>query len=277
MKNLLIYVAPEKQFNEEVQRTVKVQIDNSLSLGWRKEDIIVATNFDYEYNGVKSTIVSDESFCSFLPPNTKQSVIIELFEKGFIDDEVYWYHDFDCFQCEPYSLDDLFLNNKADIAMADYGQYPRWNAGSIFFKKSTMDIFMEVKSLTYKFELSDELALGFLTDGYDKTEAPWDGRTGEYRYPGKLSAPIYPLMGGDRVSKLNISYNFIFLWRLYRIKKLYDMAIKPIKAVHFHPCCYSYKHLNIPNIMDFYMGNNEANAMLLSENLIEVFRHHKMI
>ena len=62
MKNLLVYVSPNKQFDDEHKILAKIQIDNSLDLGWKKEDIILATNFDYEYRGIKSVIVDDNIF-----------------------------------------------------------------------------------------------------------------------------------------------------------------------------------------------------------------------
>ena len=42
MKNLLIYVNPRKDFGEEEKIAIKIQIDNSLDLGWKKEVRIFA-------------------------------------------------------------------------------------------------------------------------------------------------------------------------------------------------------------------------------------------
>jgi hypothetical protein len=52
MKNLLIYISPEHKFLPEYDKLVRIQIDNSLELGWKKEDIMLVTNFIFEYNGV---------------------------------------------------------------------------------------------------------------------------------------------------------------------------------------------------------------------------------
>ena len=40
---------------------IKAQIDNSLAFGWKPEDIIIATNFEFEYNGVKTVIFENQS------------------------------------------------------------------------------------------------------------------------------------------------------------------------------------------------------------------------
>lgn len=52
MKNLLIYTNADKEFSEENKTLVKIHIDNSLELGWDRKDILLYTNFPYEYNGV---------------------------------------------------------------------------------------------------------------------------------------------------------------------------------------------------------------------------------
>lgn len=47
MKNLLIYVNPRKDWDDETRKLIKLQVDNSLDLGWSSRDIILATNFPY--------------------------------------------------------------------------------------------------------------------------------------------------------------------------------------------------------------------------------------
>lgn len=54
MKNLLIYIHPDRKFvgesfSSETDVLPKIQIENSLKLGWKKEDILLVTNFPYEY------------------------------------------------------------------------------------------------------------------------------------------------------------------------------------------------------------------------------------
>ena len=95
MKNLMIYVNPSKHFGKEEKISVEIQIENSLDLGWKAEDIILATNFPYEYSGVKSIWVSDDNYCVYHPPVSKLNAIIDLFKQKLIESgEIYWYHGF---------------------------------------------------------------------------------------------------------------------------------------------------------------------------------------
>src|SRR3989344_2935283 len=115
MKNLLIYINPRHDFGVEEKVTVKIQIDNSLDLGWKRQDILLVTNFPYEYNAVKATIVGDENYCDSIPTTSKINTIVDLFKiqalidifkintivdlfkKGLMAGELYWYHDLDVF------------------------------------------------------------------------------------------------------------------------------------------------------------------------------------
>jgi len=40
MKNLMIYVNPHHEFDEERKVLAKIQIENSLRLGWKSGDIL---------------------------------------------------------------------------------------------------------------------------------------------------------------------------------------------------------------------------------------------
>ena len=161
--------------------------------------------------------------------------------------------------------------------MTDYGwgRTSIWNGGCIFFKKSAIDIFEEVKRLVYKFKLTDEMALTIATSGYNKVEVPYDYRVG-YKSDDKLTEPIPPFVSSNRVNQLNIRYNFLFIWQSYRITKLYDKAIKPIKAVHFHPT-YHYDNIGVPNMLHFYMGENDTKQSFLSETLINSFKNYGIL
>ena len=111
----------------------KIQIDNSLGLGWAREDILLVTNFPYEYNGVKALVIGGEHYCVHHWPATKIYVIVNLFDAGLIEDDLYWYHDFDCFQLAP--LTEPIIPD-ADFGLARYGRMPTLCSASFFFKKS---------------------------------------------------------------------------------------------------------------------------------------------
>jgi hypothetical protein len=200
MKQILTYVSPQHEFNDEHKMAVKIQIDNSLSLGWKPEDIILATNFPYEYNGVKSTIVADECYCESHWPATKIRTVIELFKKGVIkSEELYWYHDFDCFQLNPMREPEI-----ADMGVTNYGRMPRLCSASIFFKIGASDIFYRLFAEVKFGNVDEERGLARLINRLD-----------EYK---------------ERVTHLNITYAF----HKFNVVSCYNLADKPLIAAHFH-------------------------------------------
>lgn len=72
----MTYINPSKRFGTEEKITVKIHIDNSLDLGWKTEDILLVTNFNYEYSGVKSLVIPDDNYCSFAPTASKINTVL---------------------------------------------------------------------------------------------------------------------------------------------------------------------------------------------------------
>lgn len=251
MKNILVYVNPEKRFDVDESSfrnyksaLVKVQIDNSLDLGWKSEDIILATNFPYEYHGIKSTIVPDELYCLFRPLSTKTITVNYLLENEFIDEgELCWAHDFDAYQLNKISEDEIGIQEN-EIGLTDYGWSPKWCLGSYFFKSDSADLFKLIVDKIYEHELEDERALVALTK--DDT------------------AGI-----NERIKRLNITYNF----GMRHVERNYKRAKKPIKVLHFHPY---YNDTKLPeSTLDCFMyGKNELNKPLMTKRLIDIFQHH---
>lgn len=261
MKNLLIYLNPSKKFTEntwanESELLIKVQIDNSLALGWKPEDVILVTNFDYEYNGIKSMVVPDELFCSLKPTATKILVILHLFDKGLIGPDLYWYHDIDAFQLEKISKEELYLGN-SPFALTDYGKTTinesrdrRWSTGTIFFTKESEFIFRLIKDKIYQYRANEEVALLALTR----------------RNRGNMNAVI---------KKLNITYNLAT--RKRDVSACYEIADKPLKVIHFHPFDKREVELGNDNIGVCVLGKNRLNKVLVNERIINLFHKHKII
>jgi len=199
MKNLLIYINPEEKFNKEHEILARIQVDNSLSLGWKEEDIIVITNFEWEYNGVKSKPIDGNSFCSFRPLSNKTITVAKVLEDGIND--TYWVHDFDAYQ---EGTLDVVLNK--DVAFTNYGWSRKWSLGSYFFNKGAKDVFGWIKDTIYDQKVEDERALVYLT-----------------------SRNINDI--NNRYEKLNITYNF----GMRNIATNYAIADKPLRVIHFHP------------------------------------------
>lgn len=215
MKNLLIYINPiDKEFSKEHDDLTKIQIDNSLDLGWKNEDILLVTNFSYEYREVKSTVVRDYTVFD-QDRSTKIPAINELFDRDLIkSDEVYWFHDHDAFQLVPF---DLELSTGKNAAFTTHGAFDpvMWNAGSFFFNNNAKDIFIWIEEWMEKL-----------------------GGTNEQSALTHMWKINYERVN-DRCKMLDSSYNL----GIYKIPENIKNSELPIKVAHFHP--HKKKHLDL--------------------------------
>lgn len=258
MKNLMIYISPTGSFDNprpdlasnDAGPLAKVQIENSLSLGWNKEDILLITNFAFTYGLVKATVLQDVAFFERKPQVSKINAIIRLFEQRMIrKNETYWFHDLDAFQLEPITEDEIGIRNN-EIALTEYGGLRfagenRLSTGVIFFKSDSKDIFDRIKKFAYKKRIDEEEALGLLTIEDESLK--------------------------NRVKKLNYSYNFIG----YNLRTYYKKAIKPLKVVHFHPLVGKRK-LRTDNSLRFFRGENPINTPLITERVVKILKYHRI-
>ena len=259
MKNLLIYINPvDKKFSSEYETLTKIQIDNSLRLGWKPADILLVTNFDYEYNRVKAIVVGDENYCQHRPTCSKTNTIVTLFELGVIGNDLYWFHDFDAFQLE--GMIDPKLGN-ADMGLMVYGEFEvgskyidahRWNSGVIFFKKESKDIFEQIKESMYRYKVNDEIALV------------------KVELKEKKKNPAFM----DRVKPLNITYNFTTKTINEDLEHRYEIAEKPIKIIHFNPLDKRSVRASKLRMDVCVRGQNKMGKVLVSEMLINLFNQY---
>ncbi len=212
MKHLFIFCSQTKSLPKEYDDLIRIQVDNSLDLGANPRDIVLAFNFPYEYRGIKSVIIGDyEVFDQ--NRSTKVPVIIELFEKNLIEDDMYWFHDFDALQFAPFELE--FPEGK-DAAFTTHGAFDpvMWNAGSFFFNNNSKDIFEWIYGFMNKLNTNEQRALTHM----------W-----EANYNG-INA---------RCEILDPSYNLI----IYKIPENIKLSTLPIKVAHFHP--HKKRHLEL--------------------------------
>lgn len=236
MKQILTYISPDKEFNEEHKMAVKIQIDNSIRLGWERDDILLVTNFEYEHNGVKSFVISDENYCEELFHATKIYTIVYLFEHGLIGEDLYWYHDFDCFQLNKFTDIEADLGS-ADMGLSNYGRRERLCSASMFFRKSAKDIFKRLKKEVDRTKSDEEMSIMRLINRNADTL-------------------------GKRIKMINTTYAF----QKWNIATVYPTTDKPIKAVHFHLT---------PDKYDFYVrGNNKLNIVIIPTELIGIFHKY---
>lgn len=241
MKNLHTYISPDKKFNEEHSKLVNLQIDNSLELGWEPKEIILATNFPYEYKGIKSTILPDDLYYPYRWTATKTMVIEYLLSHGMIDD-LTWYHDFDCYQLSPFIYIDDDMKG-INVGICQYGRMPRLCSASMFFRPEAREFFTEVKNVITENRFNEEFAIMRVLK-YSEAD-------------GILSPDKY------KVAKLNITYAL----HRHNFNHVYHRARKPIMAVHCHPT---------PDKVDvFIKGINKANLVVFPDHLIRLFKKYE--
>ena len=252
MKNLLLYVNPKKRFDDRLDRNlaalVKIQIDNSISLGWKRKDIVLVTNFPYEYNGVKSLVIEDSHYCAHWEKSSKVSVIIHLLKSGIVKPrELWWFHDFDAFQIHPITVEELELGY-AVVGFTDYGWMSKWNTGSIFFKQGSVKVFEWLRNELYRLQTDEERGLVALTKrNYQNINSYLKRLNVTYNMPGSLN--------GQR-----------------RLHVTYPMATKPVKVLHFHPE-YTYSRRRI-NFLVGMCGENSLKVDFVGPRLLKIFKKH---
>jgi len=246
MKNVLIYTGPEKRFNKEHEVLARIQIDNCLDLEWKKEDILLVTDFPYEYNGVKSLVVPDGLYYDFDKNANKSKVLVYLLNQGVIEPgALYWCHDFDAYENHSIDETELGLENY-DLGLTHYFYKPEWQFGSLFFKSSAKDVL----------ELLDKATM----------KKPRSSRNNEK----KLTTLIKDnAIDSSRYKKMNSTYNFMKKY----MHIVYPEAIKPLKVLHFLP---DNKEEDIPHtaLEMFMYGKNKLKIPLMSDRLVKIFNHH---
>lgn len=241
MKNLLIYTNPEG-FSDEVKVLVKIHIDNSLKLGWKRDDILLYTNFAYEYNGVPTHIVPSDLDLSWDRTSNKIFVIRYLLNNDLLEDDLYWYHDFDAFQNEYIHKDKLGIAD-ASLGVTGYGYKDQLNGGSFFF------------TLKAKYTFNT-----------------WCDRTVQRRRTRADEKTLTDMMRDETLQDyklLNITYNF----GMRHTEMNYAKAMLPLRVLHFHPD-YNDAMLPHPTKDCFMYGKNPMGIPLMSKRLIKVFKKH---
>jgi hypothetical protein len=251
IKNLMIYVSPTGSFDNprpdltsnDADTLVKVQIDNSFEMGWKSQDLLLVTNFNYEYRGIKAHVLKNVDFFERKPQASKINAILKLFENGMIEDgQLFWFHDLDAYQVQPITESELELDG-VDMALTDYGCMDRWNTASVFFKTGAKDIFSRIKEVTYEKNTDEERALNIITENDETIKR--------------------------RVKKLNSTYNF----NGFSLKSCYSGVTKPIKVAHFHPDG-KLRRLGYQRGYNFFTGENELRIPLITEKLTKILNSH---
>jgi hypothetical protein len=247
VKNLMLYVSQSKSFDEETSALIKIQIDNSIEMDWAVQDILLFTNFDYEYNGVYSISVPDHLFYELDPSSNKVRVLLHLLKNNVLDeDELYWYHDFDAYENSSVKKVESELDG-FDFALCPYLYKDEWQLGSFFFRASAVDIFEHLHN-----------RIVARNKGFRADEKEF------------LNMVRYGEIDSNRYKVLNITYNITMRYTAFT----YPKANKPLKILHFHPYYYD-NRLPDPVLDNFMYGKSKRlKTPLMSERLIRMFQGH---
>ena len=239
MKNVYIYNVVEDNIrydNELLLNYFRAQVDNSLRFGWKKEDIIIGTNFDFEHNGVKN--IKLENICTTNIFNNKWYGMLELMNNGYIDDD-FWFHDQDSWQVSKVEFPEFV----GEIGGCTYVYTPEWNTCSMFLKQTSVSIveyiveFMKINDNTNFY--SDENYISLLRGG----------------------SPLQ-----DYLTTLNNKFNV----GLTHMEKRYQAAEKPVCSLGFQPHVQSSWDVFIEgkNDLDLKLIDNEMIELFKTYNLV---------
>jgi len=198
MKNVLVANLNPKNKRYKTDKLLtllKAQVENSIDLGWNKEDIWIVANFKFEYMGVKSFVADLNKFCW---TGSKMFGLKWLADNNMFEDTL-WLKDADLWQNTPFACPDF-----EDVGACHYSR-PKFNGGSVFWRKTAIDIINSiVKRLTEENAKKEEPILNDIF------------KSSKYQ---------------ERITVLNYTYNVGCSGYYER----YMRSEKPIKACHFHP------------------------------------------
>jgi len=265
-----------------IDRYLQLQVENSLRMGWDKKDIILITNFDFEYMGVKAYKVSE--ICGWSSFVNKLVVVNQMIKSGVINDN-FWLHDADAYQLVPFE----FPSECKDIGFTRHA--PGRNkpqGGSSFYRKSAfkfIDVIAEMIML-FKPEKEESFFPLFYNDCKKKLLAKYDKKIAvctqkmavvnneKSKNKYKLYIDIYSKQRHciDQYAGAFIS-NFSWLdwtydlFRVAHFDRKYRVAQKPIKVAHFHleyESCYNC----------FCLGQNRHGVSVIDNKLMELFKKY---
>lgn len=257
---------------ELIHNYLGLQIENSLMMGWEREDVIVITNFPFEHMGVCSHVVSD--ICRWSAFANKMVVVNEMIKMGVINDN-FWLHDCDAYQLVSFG----FPEECKDVNFVRHAPgREKPQGGSVFYRKEAFDIIDVLSRGIQLFRATKEESFfpyfyhkdykSAMISKYDVVIERLKHNTDE---KSKNNIEIYRNLRdfsfnyfgefGNRFCWLNWTYN---LFRQRQFDRKYPSAEKPIKVVHFHP--------EDQSCLDrFYHGKNSYNVKIVTPELRKLF------
>ena len=197
MKNLMVAnQQPKGRYDpERITTLCKAQVENSIECGWEPEDILLITNFEFDFMGVASHVIELNANCL---RGSKLYGMQYLYDSQQVNGEVIWAHDLDAWQ-------NCWFDEPAfkDIGACYYSR-PKINGGSIFWKPQAKHIL--------------EALLAEISKGAEREEPVLQRMLRDEKYI-------------DRVTVLDHTYNVGCSGFVPRASR----AMKPIRVAHFNP------------------------------------------
>ena len=185
----------KRMAQDKLLNLVHAQIENSFDVGWTQEKIIIMSNFDFEFMGVKPHKCLLNNFCL---TGSKMFGVLSAFQLGFVTEEI-WSHDLDAWQNVWFESPEFL-----DIGISTYSS-SRYNGGSVFFKPAARDVVEKIVDIMEKqTSPKEEPVLNRIL------------KSDEYK---------------KRVTVLNNTYNV----GCSGFVKRYARSEKPIRVCHFRP------------------------------------------
>lgn len=194
--------------HDSIMNYLYAQIDNSLHYGWDISDIIVISNFDFEYCGVTNTPLRLQ--CEYNVWANKFYAIRQLFEDNVYDN--FWLHDYDVWQIDHFKFPEF----EGTMAGCPYdSKHLNWNGGSFFFSK---DSYALIQYICEYYEINKDII-----SKYD------DGRGPKWYSDEIIIGQLRTIPEIQHLfSPLTPQYNL----GMTHFNSRYEYAIKPIKAIH---------------------------------------------
>jgi len=136
MKQMMVANFQEKSRYslEKLNKNICAQLENSLQIGWKPEDILLVTNFEFSFKGIKPVRFDLNESCL---TGSKIFALKALFDNGMINEET-WAHDLDCWQTVSFDFPEF-----KDIGIATYSS-SKFNGGSVFVRPESHDIINKI-------------------------------------------------------------------------------------------------------------------------------------
>jgi hypothetical protein len=300
MQNVFVWVLPPDKGGykwrytkdqERIFNYLRLQVHNSLDLGWAPEDIIPITNFPFEHMGVKSHEL-DMNICWWSSFANRMRAVNEMIKKGVINDN-FWVHDLDAYQLEPFE----FPKECKGVSFTKHAPgRVKPQGASVFYTKESFDIVDAMATTMRAFKAAKEESFFPLLlresgkkrikkcikerdNAFKELESFEKSKKNDEKVHERLElrysilknraelAEKYFGQFSDRFGWVGWEYN---LCHQRMFDRKYKKAAKPIKVVH---CKLEYQ-----NVIDcFYGGKNSYNARVVTDRVGDLFFKYNLL